>query len=106
MMIRTTRIAAGVRKDRVFSELTSPKKPVKVNPEEAKLASLTQKKPQVIRVVVEGSGAPSKTLASRLFVTEHTFRNYLTASYQKLSAADRLVYLCDQAPAGRGAALN
>jgi len=28
---------------RVFSELTSPKKPAKVNPEEAKLASLTQR---------------------------------------------------------------
>jgi hypothetical protein len=65
MMIRTTRIAAGVRMGRVFSELTSPKKPVKVNPEEAKLASLTQKERQIIRAVVEGSGAPNKTLASQ-----------------------------------------
>ncbi|SDI63032.1 hypothetical protein SAMN05444748_106136 [Variovorax sp. OV700] len=32
MTMRTTRIAAGVRMGRVFSELTSPKKPVKVNP--------------------------------------------------------------------------
>ena len=75
---------------RVFSELTSPKKPVKANPEEAKLASLTQKERQVIRAVVEGSGAPNKTLASRLFVTEHTFRNHLTAIYQKLGVANRL----------------
>jgi len=75
---------------RVFSELTAPKKPVKVNPEETKLASLTQKERQVIRAVVEGSGAPNKTLASRLFVTEHTFRNHLTSIYQKLGVANRL----------------
>ncbi|WP_369652730.1 hypothetical protein [Variovorax sp. V213] len=36
---------------------------MKVNPEEAKLASLRQKERQVIRAVVEGSGAPNKTLA-------------------------------------------
>jgi len=65
MMMRTTGIAAGARKDRVFSDPTSPKKPVKVNPEEAKLASLTQKERHVIRAVVEGSGAQNKRLASR-----------------------------------------
>jgi two-component system nitrate/nitrite response regulator NarL len=75
---------------RVFSKLTSPKKPVKVNPEEAKLASLTQKERQVIRALMEDSGARNKTLASRLFVTEHTFRNHLTAIYQKLGVANRL----------------
>ena len=75
---------------RVFSELTAPKKPAKVNPEEAKLASLTQKERHVIRAVVEGSGAPNKTLASRLFVTEHTFRKHLTSIYQKLRMANRL----------------
>jgi len=75
---------------RVFSELTSPKKPAKVSPEAAKLASLTQKERHVIRAVVEGSGAPNKTLASRLFVTEHTFRNHLTSIYQKLGVANRL----------------
>jgi DNA-binding NarL/FixJ family response regulator len=39
---------------------------------------------------VEGSGAANKTLASRLFVTEHTFRNHLTSIYQKLDVANRL----------------
>ncbi len=75
---------------RVFSELTSPKKPAKADPEAAKLASLTQKERQIIRAVVEGSGAPNKTLAARLFVTEHTFRNHLTSIYQKLEVANRL----------------
>jgi len=75
---------------RVFSELTAPRKPAKVNPEAARLASLTQKERQVIQAVVQGSGAPNKTLASRLFVTEHTFRNHLTSIYQKLGVANRL----------------
>jgi len=47
---------------RVFSALPSLKKLVKVNPEEAKLASLTQKERHVIRAVVAGSGAPNKRL--------------------------------------------
>ena len=75
---------------RVFSALPSLKKLVKVNPEEAKLASLTQKERHVIRAVVEGSGAANKTLASRLFVNEHTFRKHLTCIYQKLGVASRL----------------
>ncbi|BEP34622.1 response regulator transcription factor [Variovorax sp. V59] len=75
---------------RVFSELTAPKKPVKADPEAARIASLTQKERQIIRAVVEGSGAANKTLASRLFVTEHTFRNHLTSIYQKLDVANRL----------------
>ncbi|MDQ0571619.1 two-component system nitrate/nitrite response regulator NarL [Variovorax paradoxus] len=75
---------------RVFSELTSPKKPVKADPEAARLASLTQKERQIICAVVQGSGAANKTLASRLFVTEHTFRNHLTSIYQKLDVANRL----------------
>ena len=61
-----------------------------MNSEEAKLASLRQKEWHVIRAVVEASIAPNKTLASRLFVTEHTFRNHLTSIYQKLGVANRL----------------
>jgi two-component system, NarL family, nitrate/nitrite response regulator NarL len=75
---------------RVFSQLTSPKKAARPDPEAARIATLTQKERQVIRAVVEGSGAPNKTLASRLFVTEHTFRNHLTSIYQKLEVANRL----------------
>jgi two-component system nitrate/nitrite response regulator NarL len=63
---------------------------VKADPEAAKLASLTQKERQIICAVVQGSGAANKTLASRLFVTEHTFRNHLTSIYQKLDVANRL----------------
>ncbi|EJL76460.1 LuxR C-terminal-related transcriptional regulator [Variovorax sp. 2RAF20] len=75
---------------RVFSQLTSAKKPPKADPEAAKLASLTQKEREIIRVVVAGSGASNKALAAKLFVTEHTLRNHLTSIYQKLGVTNRL----------------
>jgi DNA-binding NarL/FixJ family response regulator len=75
---------------RVFSELTSVKKPLKADPEAARQASLTQKERDIIRTVVHGSGACNKTLAAQAFVTEHTLRNHLTSIYQKLDVANRL----------------
>jgi DNA-binding NarL/FixJ family response regulator len=75
---------------RVFSELTSAKKPLKADPEVARQASLTQKERDIIRTVVRGSGACNKTLAAQTFVTEHTLRNHLTSIYQKLDVANRL----------------
>jgi len=74
---------------RVFSELTSPKKPAKVNPEEAKLTSLTQKERQVIRAVMGVAALRTRRPTARLFVAEHTFRNHLTAIYQP-GVANRL----------------
>jgi two-component system nitrate/nitrite response regulator NarL len=74
---------------RVFSELTSVKKP-KADPEAARQASLTQKERDIIRTVVRGSGASNKALAAQIFVTEHTLRNHLTSIYQKLGVANRL----------------
>ncbi|MGJ7499448.1 LuxR C-terminal-related transcriptional regulator [Variovorax sp. ZT5P49] len=75
---------------RVFSELTSTKKPPKADPEAARLASLTQKEREIVRIVVAGSGASNKALAEKLFVTEHTLRNHLTSIYQKLGVTNRL----------------
>lgn len=75
---------------RVFSELTSAKKPQKADPAAARLASLTHKEREIVRVVVEGCGASNKALASKLFVTEHTLRNHLTSIYQKLDVTNRL----------------
>jgi two-component system nitrate/nitrite response regulator NarL len=75
---------------RVFSQLTSAKKLPKADPDAARLASLTHKEREIVRVVVAGSGASNKALASKLFVTEHTLRNHLTSIYQKLDVTNRL----------------
>jgi DNA-binding NarL/FixJ family response regulator len=75
---------------RVFSELTSAKKPPKADPEAARQASLTHKEREIIRIVVTGCGASNKLLAAKAFVTEHTLRNHLTSVYQKLGVSNRL----------------
>ncbi|MRW94615.1 response regulator [Duganella sp. FT80W] len=64
--------------------------PPKVDPEAARIASLTPKERKIVAVVVEGNGAPNKELASKLFIAEPTLRNNLTTIYQKLGVANRL----------------
>lgn len=75
---------------RVFSEFMSPKPASKLDPEAEKLASLTPRERKIIHAVVEGNGAHNKALADRLFISEHTLRNHLTAIYQKLGVSNRL----------------
>ncbi len=75
---------------RVFSEFMTPKAASKLDPEAEKLASLTPRERKIIHAVVEGSGAHNKALADRLFISDHTLRNHLTAIYQKLGVSNRL----------------
>ena len=71
----------------VLGQLSAP---AKINPEAARIASLTPKERKIVAVIVEGNGAPNKELASRLFIAEPTLRNNLTTIYQKLGVANRL----------------
>ncbi|WP_295993865.1 response regulator transcription factor [Rugamonas sp.] len=75
---------------RLLGELIGPKAAPPVNPEAARLASLTEKERKIIRMVVDGNGAANKELAQRAFIAEATLRNYLTSIYQKLAVANRL----------------
>lgn len=75
---------------RVFSGFMSPKAADKPDPEAEKQASLTARERKIIHAIVEGSGALNKALAQRLFISEHTLRNHLTAIYQKLGVSNRL----------------
>jgi DNA-binding NarL/FixJ family response regulator len=75
---------------RVFSEFMSPKVVQKPDPEAEKKASLTARERKIIHVIVEGNGALNKTLAQKLFISDHTLRNHLTSIYQKLGVNNRL----------------
>lgn len=75
---------------RVFSGFMNPKAVEKPDPEAEKKASLTARERKIIHVVVQGNGALNKTLAQRLFISEHTLRNHLTSIYQKLGVNNRL----------------
>lgn len=75
---------------RVFSGFMAPKEVQKIDPEAEKKASLTARERKIIHVIVEGNGALNKTLAQKLFISDHTLRNHLTSIYQKLSVNNRL----------------
>lgn len=61
-----------------------------VDPERERQAALTQRERRIIEVVLEGRGASNKTLAARLFISEHTLRNHLSSIYHKLGVSNRL----------------
>lgn len=75
---------------RMFNELRNPQSAYKHDPELSKQSSLTVRERKVIRAIVESSGALNKTLAQRLFISDHTLRNHLTSVYQKLGVSNRL----------------
>jgi two-component system, NarL family, nitrate/nitrite response regulator NarL len=75
---------------RVFCEFMAPTTARKSDPEEEKKAALTAKERKIIDAIIHGSGALNKTLAQRLFISEHTLRNHLTSIYQKLGVSNRL----------------
>lgn len=75
---------------RVFGEFMHPTAAHKADPEAEKNATLTAKERKIVDTIVEGNGALNKTLAQRLFISEHTLRNHLTSIYQKLGVSNRL----------------
>lgn len=58
------------------------------NPEELKIASLTDRERDVIGLI--GEGMKNKEIADRLFISESTVRHHLTSVYDKLGVSDRL----------------
>jgi DNA-binding NarL/FixJ family response regulator len=65
-----------------FSKSTS------VDPEQAKIAALTDREREVIRLV--GEGLKNKLIAKRLFISETTVTHHLSSVFSKLDVSDRL----------------
>jgi DNA-binding NarL/FixJ family response regulator len=61
------------------------------DPEEIKIASLTDREREVIKLV--GEGLKNKQIAERLFISDVTVHHHLTSVYSKLEVADRLELL-------------
>jgi two-component system nitrate/nitrite response regulator NarL len=60
------------------------------DPEEIRIARLTQKERKIVAMMVEGNGALNKAIAQRAFISEQTLRNHLTSIYSKLHVSNRL----------------
>jgi two-component system nitrate/nitrite response regulator NarL len=58
------------------------------DPEAAKIETLTEREREVIALVAEG--LTTKRIAKRLFISEKTVSNHLTATYNKLGVSNRL----------------
>lgn len=75
---------------RMFGDMIEPMSAHAQDPEQGKLDSLTERERKIVRAVVEHSDCLNKTLATHLFISEHTLRNHLTAIYHKLGVKTRL----------------
>ncbi|MGH8668713.1 MAG: LuxR C-terminal-related transcriptional regulator [Burkholderiales bacterium] len=75
---------------RVFVELSRQKSDASADPTKRKLASLTEREQDVVRMLVTEPGADNRKLASNLHIGEHTLRNHLSRIYDKLGVPNRL----------------
>ncbi len=66
-------------------------KPVEVDPEKAKITTLTDREREVITLV--GEGLKNRQIAERLFITETTVTHHLSSVFSKLEVSDRLELL-------------
>lgn len=78
------------RLGRVFCEMIDPKPAQPADADAARAATLTARERDIVRIVVQASGASNRAIAQRLFISEHTLRNHLSSIYQKLGVGNRL----------------
>lgn len=76
---------------RIFLDVSRRKAPENNDPHQQKIASLTRKERLIAAEVgSDPSSTTTKEIAKRLFISEFTLRNHLTAIYEKLGVANRL----------------
>ena len=75
---------------RVFSQLSKPDEQEDADPESSKLARLTPREREIIKVITTRSYSTNKKIAEQLNISESTLRNHLTAIYSKLGVTNRL----------------
>jgi len=72
---------------RLFSKNTLQALKQQIDPEVAKIATLTEREREVVALVCEG--LKNKQIASRLFIHHTTVSHHLTSIFDKLSLTDR-----------------
>lgn len=82
---------SGQAISRIFLDVSRRKAPENNDPHQHKIASLTRKERLIAAEVgSDPSSTTTKEIAKRLFISEFTLRNHLTAIYEKLGVANRL----------------
>ena len=80
------RAAAG----RIFVEFSRRGAAPAPDPEQQKIAALTNREREIIAAITTNSGATGRAIADILHISEHTLRNHLTSIYDKLGVGNRL----------------
>jgi len=75
----------------LLRELANKAKTPRQSPEQMKIASLSEREKEVIKMV--GKGLKNKQVAEALFISSITVHHHLTSIYSKLEVADRLELL-------------
>lgn len=73
---------------RIFVEL-SRREARNVDPEQSRIASLTNREKNVVTCIFENTGSSARAIAEKLHISESTLRNHLTSIYGKLGIANR-----------------
>ena len=73
---------------RVLSGMSATQRPAKIDPETAKIATLTERERGVIALICEG--LQNKQIGQRLHISETTVRHHLTSIFDKLGVENRL----------------
>lgn len=78
----------------VLNQLTQqPKKGKQGDPEEKKIASLTSREREIIKVLVKKDSSTNKEISESLFISDSTLKNHLTTIYSKLGVRNRIELL-------------
>ncbi len=75
----------------LLREMSPRHRAAKQDPEKMKIASLTEREREVIKLV--GEGLRNRQIAQKLFISDITVHHHLTSIYSKLEVADRLELL-------------
>lgn len=75
---------------RVFEALARQGAPRAPDPEQLKIASLTEREREVVAHTALHAGATAREIAQALHISDNTLRNHLTSIYSKLGVANRL----------------
>ncbi|MFN0087682.1 MAG: response regulator [Blastocatellia bacterium] len=72
----------------LIAQFTNSQNPKNADPEAARIASLSKRELEVVKLV--GEGLKSREIAGKLFISEITVRHHLTSIFAKLEVSDRV----------------
>lgn len=74
---------------RIFFEMTRRVATKLPDPEQERIASLTEREIEIVTYIAQNMGSSGKAIAVKLHISESTLRNHLTSIYEKLGVANR-----------------